>query len=125
IGEMADISCGDAWYLTPDKKPDFTEAEGRNVIFARTDIGKNLLDAIIKDGGLQVTPTTVDDLKYIQTYQWDRRATMVDKMLVMRLCVDKFVANIFLSNYEKSKNSRKKSIERKNLKRSKTLPIPN
>ena len=85
IGEMADISCGDAWYLTPDKKPDFTEAEGRNVIFARTDIGKNLLDAIIKDGGLQVTPTTVDDLKYIQTYQWDRRATMVDKMLAMRL----------------------------------------
>lgn len=85
IGEAADISCGDAWHLTPEKKPDFRESDGRNVIFARTEKGEKLLDEIVKDGRVCVSPAPVENLKYIQMYQWDRRATMVDKVLAMRL----------------------------------------
>lgn len=85
IGEAADIACGDAWYLTPDKKPDFTEADGRNVIFARTEKGKEILENAIVDGRICVEPVSMDELKYIQTYQWDRRATMADKQLIMKL----------------------------------------
>lgn len=85
IGETADISCGDAWYLTPDKKPNFSESKGRNVIFARTDLGEATIGSIIADGKIIVEPACVDDLKYIQTYQWDRRATMVDKRAGMKL----------------------------------------
>lgn len=85
IGELADISCGDAWYLTPEKKPDFTEAEGRNVIFARTSKGKDIIDQLSKNGKITATVTSTDDLKYIQTYQWERKATMADKILAMTL----------------------------------------
>ena len=44
-GEMADISCGDAWYLTKAGKPDFMEHPGRNVVFSRT---KHLLQCFWK-----------------------------------------------------------------------------
>ncbi len=32
IGEMADVACGDAWYLTESGQADFSEHAGRNVI---------------------------------------------------------------------------------------------
>ena len=85
IGEAADIACGDAWNLTLDKKPDFTEADGRNVIFARTEKGKEILDSMITDGRICVKPAKVDDLRYIQTYQYERRAGMLDKLGAMLL----------------------------------------
>lgn len=85
IGEAADISCGDEWHLTPEKKPDFGESDGKNVIFARTEKGKELLDEIANDGKVCIAPAPVENLKFIQTYQWDRRATMIDKVLAMRL----------------------------------------
>lgn len=46
VGESADISCGDAWYLKPDGTPDFTENEGRNIIIARTNKGDILLKGL-------------------------------------------------------------------------------
>lgn len=85
IGELADISCGDAWHLTSDNEPDFSESEGRNVIFARTEKGKELIDSIMADGMIFAKEVSTDDLQYIQRYQWDRRATMIDKFAGMRL----------------------------------------
>ncbi|MDO4557120.1 MAG: Coenzyme F420 hydrogenase/dehydrogenase, beta subunit C-terminal domain [Lachnospiraceae bacterium] len=84
IGEMADIACGDAWHLSDDKKPDFNEADGRNIIFARTSMGLKLLERVIADGRIRVGKADIDNLKYIQPYQWDRRATMGDKIFVLR-----------------------------------------
>ena len=83
IGEMADISCGDAWYLTDNKKPDFTEAQGRNVIFARTRKGAEILKHINEQKKITLTETTTADLRFIQTYQWERKATMIDKIMSM------------------------------------------
>ena len=85
IGEAADISCGDAWYLTKDMKPDFTESDGRNVIFARTTKGQQLLEEMIRDEAIEVTETTADELKYIQKSQWERRSTMVDRILALKV----------------------------------------
>ena len=85
IGEAADISCGDAWYLTKDKKPDFTEAEGRNIIFARTKRGKELLGEMIQGNAITVSEAPLDELKFIQRYQMERRATMVDKIFALKL----------------------------------------
>lgn len=85
LGEAADIACGDAWYLTPDKHPDFTEGEGRNIIFARTETGKSLINAVVAEGKLITQPAVMADLKYIQTYQNDRRATMSDKMFALKV----------------------------------------
>lgn len=85
VGEAADIACGDAWYLTSEKKPDFSEQAGRNVIFARTEKGENLLNAVINDGKIITSPARIDELKFSQTYQNDRRGTMVDKMIAIKI----------------------------------------
>ena len=49
-GEPADISCGDAWYAKPDGSPDFTESEGRNIIFTRSLLGEKILTDAISAG---------------------------------------------------------------------------
>lgn len=86
VGEAADIACGDAWYMTADKKPDFREAEGRNVIFARTEIGDWLLKQAASKGYIQLEDYNPDgDLLYIQNYQYMRRATMLSMLLAMKL----------------------------------------
>ena len=85
VGELADISCGDAWYLTADKRPDFSEGEGRNVIFARTENGEALLQKVICDRKVEVQPADIGDLKYMQAYQRDRRASMTDKLAASKM----------------------------------------
>lgn len=85
IGELADISCGDAWYLTPDKKPDFSENEGRNVIFARTSVGNDVLREMSNSGCLHIEEFKAykDELSYIQYFQKERRTTMIAKKMAM------------------------------------------
>lgn len=78
IGEMADVSCGDAWYLTADGRPDFSEKEGRNVIFARNPEGLELILAAASAGTLSIEEyeRCKEELKKIQKYQYERRSTM-------------------------------------------------
>lgn len=85
IGETADISCGDAWYLTDDKKPDFSEREGRNVVFARTERGDAVLRMMQSENRIFLEVNTEDDLKYIQIYQLNRRTTMIDKIVALKI----------------------------------------
>ena len=46
-GELADIVCADFWQLDNNNHPDFSEHEGRNIIIARNELGKQLLDATV------------------------------------------------------------------------------
>lgn len=89
IGEMADISCGDAWYLTAEKKPDFKEHEGRNVIFARTEIGLELLNMMRKSNviSLKSYNNYKEELPLIQTSQYNRRQQMLARILALRVCL--------------------------------------
>lgn len=92
IGEMADISCCDAWYLTNDNKPDFSEADGRNAVFCRSKLGEQIIKECSQSGKLVVSdfPDYEDKLQYMQFYQRDRRATMFAKYLAMKLCFKPF-----------------------------------
>lgn len=86
IGERADISCGDAWYLNEMGKPDFLEKEGRNIIFSRNEAGQKLLQEARDAGYIRLE--TMDDegyLKKIQNYQYIRKATMLSKITACRL----------------------------------------
>lgn len=87
LGEMADISCGDAWYLTSEGKPDFSEHEGRNVVFSRTSTGQEILEDMFASHRIHLEkfPDYRDKLRKMQTYQYDRRATMCSKLLALRL----------------------------------------
>lgn len=85
IGEMADIACGDAWYLTQDMKPDFSENDGRNVVFARSVKGNLLLKELLHTGKIHLEDYNINDLKYIQKFQYERRATMISMIMALKI----------------------------------------
>ncbi len=87
IGEMADVACGDAWYLTNNKKPDFSEGDGRNVCFARTYYGVELLKMAEEAGYIHIEAYDeyAKELPYIQTFQLERKETMYSMMLAVKM----------------------------------------
>lgn len=72
IGMLADISSGDSWN-TKDGYPDFTEGNGRNFCFIRTQSGRRLFDKAVEEGYIEEEPVNVDDIKDMQRYQYERR----------------------------------------------------
>lgn len=86
IGQSADIACGDAWYMNDDRKPVFKENNGRNVVLLRTLEGKLLFEKCIREGIICGEKNSIDELQYIQKYQYDRRNTMIAKIAALRFC---------------------------------------
>lgn len=87
IGENADISCGDAWYLTSDHQPSFVEHDGRNVVFGRTEKGNRVLQEAATQGILALEPyVNIGELKDIQKSQYMRRITMQSRIYARRIC---------------------------------------
>jgi len=86
IGEAADIACGDGWYIK-NGRPDFSEHNGRNIVFVRNEIGKTILDEMERLGIItcEKTVNPYEDLKTIQNYQYVRRTTMREKILALKL----------------------------------------
>lgn len=84
-GEAADLSCGDGWYLVGGH-PSFKEADGRNVTFARTKAGEELLRSAVAAGVLETSP--LEDLEVVnemQPGQCMRKSAMHSFILAMRL----------------------------------------
>ena len=86
IGEEADIACGDAWYIK-DGKPDFDEHEGRNVIFARTELGELILRKASEKRRIELEEFTnyKEYLPVIQNSQFIRRATIISRIYALKL----------------------------------------
>ena len=85
VGEAADISCGDGWYLK-DNKPDFEEQEGRNIIFARTIKGNELLKEMFEFGEIKLEKlNSIEEIKYMQPGQYMRKSSMFASILAMRI----------------------------------------
>lgn len=86
VGVFADISCGDAWY-TKDGKPDFSEADGRNIVFSRSAVGDQYLhDAAIK-GYVRLDDynSSIVELSLIQKYQVERKAAMWGMLAALKI----------------------------------------
>ena len=87
IGELADISCGDAWYTDCNGNPDFGEHDGRNLIFARTKKGNIILRRMMDAECITIQPLNeAVDLYKIQTFQYMRRACMSSMMMALKIC---------------------------------------
>lgn len=85
IGEAADISCGDGWYIK-NGEPDFTERDGRNIVFTRNTVGTKLLKDAAKAGYLIYEKwDDLKDLEIIQKHQYTRKTTMRAKLMGYRL----------------------------------------
>lgn len=86
IGEFADIACADLWYLK-DGNPDFTEHQGRNIIFCRSANGENIVQEANKAGCLVISDCSniMPEFNKYQPYQFSRRVTMKTRLLALRL----------------------------------------
>lgn len=89
-GDAADIVCADFWYIGKDGTPDFSEHDGRNMIIARTEKGKEIIDGAISAGKLTLEEdfTMNMDKKFhlYQPAQYKRKGTMGSMICAMRLC---------------------------------------
>lgn len=111
IGEAADISCGDGWYIK-DGEPDFSEKEGRNIVFARNTIGTQILKEATANG--YIVYENWDDLEMlqiIQKHQYTRKTTMKSKILGYNLCGRKVPAydRKLLNEYAKNATFKQKT----------------
>lgn len=110
IGEAADISCGDGWYIK-DGEPDFTERDGRNIVFTRNAIGTRLLKSAMESGYVVYENwENLDELKIIQKHQYTRKTTMKSKLLGYNLCLRKVPSydGKLLSGYAKKASFKQK-----------------
>lgn len=87
-GELADISCGDAWYLGKNGRPDFTERLGRNVVFARTEVGADLMKEVEQAGCLVLESfdPDKDGLQKMQPYHYTRKASLLVYKWALKIC---------------------------------------
>lgn len=86
IGEEADIACGDAWYIKAGR-PDFSEHAGRNVVFARTNLGEQVLQKAYAQKRIELERLSNNEeyLQVIQNSQYMRRATLIARVLALRM----------------------------------------
>lgn len=86
VGEMADISCGDLWYMKENRLPSFDEREGRNIVFCRTEKGQAIFDSVIQSGEVCIEdyPECENDLQFVQKHQYYKKATMKSSIDAMR-----------------------------------------
>lgn len=86
VGEAADISSGDLWFLNDKKQPVFAEQKGRNVIFTRTEIGQKFLDEAIERGYIKADSyrDKISELEYVQPNHAIRKKTLYAKCLAMK-----------------------------------------
>jgi coenzyme F420 hydrogenase subunit beta len=79
LGELADISCGDAWHLYDKQKDDF----GRSLILAHTEQGSDILHRAMESGYLQLEKSKISDVIKAQPMT-DRRAMIFGRLLAMK-----------------------------------------
>jgi len=86
-GAAADISCGDHWLLNSNNKPIFDENNGRNLIFARTEKGNQLLLDALKENYIDIFQYDYnnDKVEYVQPAQFQRTTTVYEKCKAFKL----------------------------------------
>lgn len=85
-GELADIVCADAWYESKDGYPSFEEKNGRSLILVRTQAGKDLLLQAKQLNYINgVENFNIAGLKDIQPYQYNRKRTLIARLIILKL----------------------------------------
>ena len=90
FGELADISCGDAWHVR-DGRPDFAERPGRSLAFVRSARGRELFAAARAAGYVVAEPFPVDDLPVIQFSQVQRKIHAGVRLAALKLLGDRLL----------------------------------
>ena len=111
VGELADVACGDAWYLLPDGEPDCSEHEGRNFIFSRNERGDELVKAASEAGYIKTEgEASLEKLRQAQKYQFMRKAAMKHRLFGLKAAFRKTPSypKGFFDEFDKMIDSNKK-----------------
>nr|OEJ79327.1 hypothetical protein A5482_00240 [Cyanobacterium sp. IPPAS B-1200] len=84
MGTIGDITFGDAW-IEENGYPSFEEQEGKSLIIARNNQGKNFIEQAITQGYLEVDNYYLNNLEKIQPYQAQRKKLIASRILALRL----------------------------------------
>ena len=104
VGEAADISCGDGWYLE-NNEPSFKENEGRNIILSRTPKGTELLNKMQQEKKIKLEDVEdIDVLEKMQPNHFMRKSSMFATILAMRVMFKKAPKYNLKQLYKYSKN---------------------
>jgi coenzyme F420 hydrogenase subunit beta len=85
IGEVADVSCPDGWVMK-DGVPLHEEGpDGVNLVVARTELGRRLVEAAVRSGHLETAPCTMEELDRMHRDHYPRHLSAPARALGMRL----------------------------------------
>lgn len=79
LGELADISCGDAWHLYDKQRED----TGRSLVLARTERGMDILHRAMESGYLQLEKSKTSEVIKAQPLT-GRRTEIFGRLLAMK-----------------------------------------
>ena len=85
IGEAADIVAADAWHGDEDGYPIFNETNGRSLVIARTQKGKAILDAAVRDKALASQELAIREIDSMQPGQINRRRQLALRIAAYRI----------------------------------------
>ena len=87
IGEFADVACADLWYLDNEGNPDFSEHDGRSIIFCRNSVGLSVVQDATRKKYLHVEDCShlIPVFMNYQPYHYSRRITMKYKLIALGL----------------------------------------
>lgn len=93
IGMLADISTGDAWN-SKDGYPDFSDADGKNFCFIRTNNGIQIYSEAVENNYITNKSLDIHSLKRTHQYQYSRRIFSIWRIIGIQL----FVGNLLSFN---------------------------
>jgi len=80
-GELADISCGDPWYETPDgRNPGFS------LVVVRTELGRRIVHGAMESGYVRLVPAEQWKLEKAQWGLVLKKGSIWGRRLAMRMC---------------------------------------
>lgn len=104
FGDLADISCGDAWHIR-DNKPNFEDKPGRSFAFIRNQVGRDIFEAAATNEYLKIDAFALEDLKVIQSSQYQRKIHVGIRIFALKILGDqllKFTGFQFIKNLRRS-----------------------
>ncbi|MGB3808236.1 MAG: Coenzyme F420 hydrogenase/dehydrogenase, beta subunit C-terminal domain [Erythrobacter sp.] len=84
IGEFADISFADGWYLDANGRPSFSEAEGRSLTLTRSARAQGLFERAVNAGYLAAEPADIASVAPMQPFQSLRKGLVNSRVRAFR-----------------------------------------
>ena len=93
IGMLADISTGDAWN-SKDGYPDFTEADGKNFCFIRTNNGSYIYNEAVENNYIINKALDISSLEQTHQYQYSRRILSIWRIMGIQLFANNLLRSL-------------------------------